>query len=75
MTRESQAVGYDGRAMQEWIAARDIDYDEIISVIRESAPESQLLMVSPEALIAHGFRWGYEVAITRERQAMFGDGT
>lgn len=57
-----------GAAIKEWEDAREIRMEDIHVALAEHVDVAQLMMSDPRGLMMMSFRWGYEVAVAKERQ-------
>lgn len=69
---EDQAVsarqhGGAGEAVREWESAREINLVDVSVALQEHVDIAQLAMADPRGLVLMAFRWGYEVAVSKER--------
>jgi hypothetical protein len=67
---EDQAInsGLTGEAVREWETAREIRLTDVSAALWEHVDVAQLSMADPRGLVLMAFRWGYEVAVTKERE-------
>ena len=56
-----------GIAIREWEDAREIRMSDIQAALAEHVDVAQLMMSDPRGLMIMAFRWGYEVAVAKER--------
>lgn len=68
------ACGGDGTAFTEWVEARGLDMNEFMYITSheaeslEAALATDTVSLSFVGILQAAFRWGYEVAVKRERE-------